>query len=248
LDQPVVSQVGVASLGLYGGNRAAGARKNEDGAIVWSGADWVLAVVLDGHGGSGSVNAMIDVLRDAETPLLDPCEKGDFHALQQALIQLLTGQQVAARMGGVLGETACLICYQRGAYLFWLSIGDNTLYLLHPELAALGQHTLTVRNYYEWIGEHSSLSGTPPCFSTGIRQLRLGENTILLVTDGIQEMPGRPFEPASALAEEVGTTDNVGASLLRLLIRAHTAHAVDSCTLVGWSVNNPHPALGSGLN
>lgn len=48
------------------------------------------------------------------------------------------GCDLRAGLGG-RGETACLVCYQHGGYLMWLSVGDNQLYLLHPELQRLGQ-------------------------------------------------------------------------------------------------------------
>lgn len=245
LDTPTVTRLQSVSLGCYGGNTTAGARKNEDGAIVWTGPDWVMSVVLDGHGGSESVEAVLELFAEAEPSLRQRCDEAkpqDFLSLQRDFIALLTNESAIERMSKVRGETACLLAYQRGAHMLWLSIGDNTLYVLHPELAELGQFTVTTRNFYEWIGERSSVSTLPPCFSTGIRQLRQGQNAIILATDGIQEFSGRPFESPRAFANAV-QANPLGESFQNMLTRAHEAAAVDSCTLVGWSTDNPHRPL-----
>lgn len=238
LGGPVVDAVGRINLGRYGGNGG----KNEDGALVWSGGDWVFAVILDGHAGSASVDALLSLLGDSEQQLRPLCEAGSVLQLQRELIRLLTAENTARRMS-VRGETACLVCYQWRQHLLWLSVGDNTLYLLHPELARLGQFTLTTRNYFEWIGERNSLSGPVPYFSTGIRQLRQGRSTIVLATDGIQEMPGEPLEPPSAFSAAFLAEPGLADALTRLLAHAQAAAVRDSCTLLAWEVENPEPAL-----
>lgn len=242
LDRPVVETLGRVSLGRYGGTGG----KNEDGALLWSGADWTFAAILDGHGGSSSVEAVLEVLSAAEDRLLPLCEAADgaaVLALQRELIELLTSERTSRRMAEVAGETACLIAYQCHQHLLWLSIGDNTLYLLHPELARLGQFTLTTRSFFEWIGERNSLAGTPPCFATGIRQLRQGRNGIVLVTDGIRELPGEPFDPPPAFAEAFTAQPDPAAAIATMLARAHAIGGRDSCTMIGWAVDNPEPAL-----
>ena len=198
LDRPELTALGRVSVGRYGGNSGFGAHKNEDAALVWSGADWVFAVILDAHAGSASADAVLELFeagRGGLAALLGQSEPAHMLEVQAAAARLLlTGGD---RMAQVRGETACLVCYQQGGYLMWLSIGDNQLYLLHPELQRLGQFTLTVRNYFEWIGERNSLALEVPCFATGIRQLRRGINTIALVTDGLLEAGDRVFdEPA----------------------------------------------------
>ncbi len=162
LDRPVVEAIGRVSMGRWGGYGG----KNEDGALVWSGDDWTLAAILDGHAGSTSVEAVLALVGDAEDRLVPLCATGAVLALQRELITLFTSEATGHQMSEIRGETACLVAYQHGPQLLWLSIGDNTLYLLHPELARLGQHTLTTRNFFEWIGERSSLSGSVPYFST----------------------------------------------------------------------------------
>ena len=39
----------------------------------------------------------------------------------------------------VRGEASCLICVQREQFLWWFSVGDNLVYVFHPEFAELGQ-------------------------------------------------------------------------------------------------------------
>lgn len=243
LDQPVVELVGSVGVGRYGGY---GSTKNEDGLLLWSDTDWTFAVLLDGHGGSSSVDAVLDLFGSAEPELMPLCAAADGSALprlQRKLVDLLTSEDTSRRMSEVAGETACLVCYQWRQHLLWLSIGDNTLYLLHPELSRLGQFTLTTRNFFEWIGERNSLAGVPPYFSTGIRQLRTGSNAIVLATDGIQELPGRPYEEPSAFAAAFQSQPDNLSALEFMLSSARQAQGRDSSTLIAWNVDNAEPAL-----
>jgi hypothetical protein len=243
LDLPVVETVGNVSVGRFAGH---GSLKNEDGLLVWSDPAWTFAVILDGHGGSSSVDGVLALFDEAEDLLLPLCARADAAAvsdLQRELIGLLTSERTTRLMSSVQGETACLVCYQWQQHLLWLSIGDNTLYLLHPDLGRLGQFTVTTRNFFEWIGEKSSVAGTPPYFSTGIRQLRTGRNSIVLVTDGIQELPGRPYEqPADFAAAFSSEPDNVSAIEL-MLAKTQETQGRDSCTLLAWTADNSLPAL-----
>jgi hypothetical protein len=243
LHAPVVETVGNVSIGRFAGY---GSLKNEDGLLVWSDPSWTFAVILDGHGGSSSVDAVLEVFDEAEETLVPLCAAADGAALpvlQGQLIRLLTSKRTARRMSGVQGETACLVCYQWKQHLLWLSIGDNTLYLLHPELGRLGQFALTTRGFFEWIGERNSLAGTPPYFSTGIRQLRTGRNSIVLVTDGIQELPGRPYEAPADFAAAFSSSPNEVSALQLMLAKAQQSQGRDSCTMLAWNANNPEPAL-----
>lgn len=243
LDAPTVVTMGPAVLGRFGGSIAHGATKNEDGALLWVGDGWVFTVVLDGHATCASVDAVLTHFSRQEPRLRQYCEKGDFQGLQGALIAELTDNAFRAEMSSVRGETACLIVYQNGAHVLWLSIGDNTLYLLHPELFRLGQSALTVRNFFEWIGERSSLAGDPPCFSTGIRELRQGRSVLVALTDGIQEMPGAPTDCGQWLMNAFVLGVDPSAAMSGILATAVTQGARDSCTLVAWAVDNPHRSL-----
>lgn len=240
LDRPELTAIGRVSVGRYGGNSGFGAKKNEDAALVWSGADWVFAVILDAHAGSASADAVLELFEAGRAELLELLgrpEPVQILAVQSAVFRLLlTAGEDLAR---VRGETACLVCYQQGGYLMWLSIGDNQLYLLHPELQRLGQFTLTVRNYFEWIGERSSLALEVPCFSSGIRELRQGINTIALVTDGLLEVGDRVFEDPARVSRELLSPVGVSGAISSMLGEVHRQGGTDSATMIVWQVDNP---------
>lgn len=59
-----VKQYGDIVLGRYGGNRSAGAKKNEDGALVWSNKDWEFAMILDGHNSAESVALVVHTIQN----------------------------------------------------------------------------------------------------------------------------------------------------------------------------------------
>jgi hypothetical protein len=243
-DRPELTAIGRVSVGCYGGNSGFGAHKNEDAALVWSGADWVFAVILDAHAGSESADAVLELFERGRAELLEllgRLEPGHMLAVQAAVTRLLL--DAAPQLVRVRGETACLVCYQHGGYLMWLSIGDNQLYLLHPELQRLGQFTLTVRNYFEWIGERSSLMLEVPCFSTGIRQLRRGINTMALVTDGLLEAGDRVFDEPARVSRELLSPAGVSGAISSMLAEVHRQGGRDSATVIAWQVDNPMMGL-----
>lgn len=246
LDGPRVNAVGRVAVGLCGGNADHGARKNEDAALVWTGDDWVFAVVLDAHASSESADAVLELFERGRAELmvlLEQPEPSHILEVQAAISGLLLSDGSREQMAKVRGETACLVCYQHGKYLMWLSIGDNSLYLLHPDLQRLGQHALTVRNYFEWIGERSSLALDVPCFSTGIRELRHGLNTIALVTDGLLEVADRPYEDAVCFSDDLLSPAGLPGSVGQMLAEVHRLGGRDSATVIAWQVDNPEPAL-----
>ena len=62
LDEISVKQYGDIVLGAYGGNISAGAKKNEDGALVWSNGEWEFAAILDGHNSAESVDLVVNTI------------------------------------------------------------------------------------------------------------------------------------------------------------------------------------------
>ena len=245
-DAPVVDAAGPVIIGRFGGSAAHGARKNEDAALAWAGAGWVFAAILDAHGGISSATAMLALL-GAHRPAIEGLLQGEdptaLVRLRALLVEMITGAAATAPMAGVRGETACLIACAKGSDLLWLSIGDNMLYVSHPELAALGQHSLTVRNFYEWIGEQSSVRGPVPAFSTGIRALRQGRSIIALMTDGLLEMGDRRYEQAAAVHRALVSRPQLRDAVATLLAEAVREGAADSCTILAWTIDNPRPAL-----
>jgi hypothetical protein len=243
LDGPRVHTAGRVAIGICGGNAALGAKKNEDAALVWAGEDWVFAVILDAHASSESADAVIELFEAGKAELLALIgqAQSSHTAVQAAVTRLLLASR--EHLAEVRGETACLVCYQQGGYLMWLSIGDNQLYLLHPELQRLGQFTLTVRNYFEWVGARSSLGLEVPCYATGIRQLRQGINTIAMATDGLLEVGDRPFEDPARVSRELLSPAGVSGSISSLLAEVHRLGGTDSATVIAWQVDNPLAGL-----
>jgi len=137
------------------------------------------------------------------------------------------------------GETACLICARKNRFLWWLSIGDCLVYLFHPELARLGQFALNQRSFFEWIGRANSLGLPVPCHASGVRELRRGENRILMTTDGLLEFGTRPFEDPRELCRWLGPESGVAGGSMEARVRAaltrvKEGRGSDSATVIAW--------------
>ncbi len=243
LDQPGTTKLDDVVIGRYGGCTDAGACKNEDGALVWRNAHqgWVFAVLLDAHAGSDSAAAVLTLIEETREDLVRdlalPVEK-TFSSLQDHLLGAFSAPSFLNKCRSLEGETACLICAQKGKYLWWLSVGDCVLYLLHPELAALGQYALNQRQFFEWIGRVNTFAGSAPSFTVGMR-LRGGPNHIVMLTDGVLEFGNRPFETPNVLAEVVSShAPSYEKAVQKLLDEVHKGGGRDSATVICWGCNN----------
>jgi hypothetical protein len=81
-----------------------------------------------------------------------------------------------------------------------------------------------------------------PCFSTGVRELRQGQNVVLLTTDGLLECGTRPFEDPCELAGLFmlgGAVSTLEQAVRAALARVHAERGRDSATVVAWTVDNP---------
>jgi serine/threonine protein phosphatase PrpC len=232
-------------IGCYGGCSGAGAVHNEDGALVWCASDgsWEFALLLDAHASVESADLVLEVVEGAEpaiaSALSQPVDAA-FAALQACVLALLRSPDFRARCRSVQGETACLICARKSRFLWWLSVGDCVLYLFHPELAALGQLALNQRSFFEWIGRANSLDLPVPCYTSGTRELRGGENRILMTTDGLLECGSRPFEDPRELYALFTSTEQGGeldheTGVRAALARVREQQGRDSATLIAWS-------------
>src|SRR5262249_46423500 len=114
--------------------------------------------------------------------------------LSHFLLHTFSGHSFRQRARMVQGETACLIVFRTAQWLYWFSVGDCVVYLLHPDFMRLGQYALNQRQFYEWIGQVNTFDQELPCFSSGVRALRNGEHTVVMVTDGVLECGERVFE------------------------------------------------------
>jgi serine/threonine protein phosphatase PrpC len=243
LDEPCVSACGDVAIGCYGGSTAAGAETNEDAALVWRAAaeGWTLAMLLDAHRTAQSAALVLEAVESARgeiaAALAGPAEEA-FPALHRALADRFRDEAFRARCRRARGETACLVCAQKEQYLWWLSVGDCLLYLLHPELAQWGQYALNQRQFYEWIGRVNTFDLAVPCYSTGTRELRRGVSHVALVTDGVLECGDRPFAAPEALYAALTGEGSLQANVRALLQRVRLEGGRDSATIVCWRVDD----------
>jgi serine/threonine protein phosphatase PrpC len=244
LDAPTVTRCGRVVVGRYGGNTSAGATKNEDGALIWRAEDggWEFAALLDAHFSDESAALIIEALESARegiTTLLTRPPAAAFPPLQQLLLALFSSPEFRVRCHQVEGEASCLIFARRGAFLWWFAVGDCLGYLLHEELARLGQFAVNQRVFFTWIGRHNTFDLPAPCYTTGALQLRPGWNTLLMATDGLFEWGSRVYENPSELYRLFagrGDIAQLEQAAQTALARVHAEQAKDSATLLVWRV------------
>jgi serine/threonine protein phosphatase PrpC len=236
LDRPEVASVDGMVIGRYGGRRDAGADKNEDAAFIRADPDglWELAAVADGHAGADSSALAVQLLDgDQVLPALLGSPAGQaLPALHAHLLSLFQAADTS-RLGG---ETSVVVAARRGRCVYWLSIGDCVLYVLHRELAAFGQYMLSQRSFYEWFGRVDSLRLEVPCHASGVHALRPGTSRIVLATDGLLEFGGRPYSDPGRLYDELAEGD-LPARAAHLLQTVHQDGGADSATLVAWDAH-----------
>ncbi|GHO44141.1 protein phosphatase 2C domain-containing protein [Ktedonospora formicarum] len=249
LDTPNVSPCAHMVIGRYGGRSSSGAHKNEDGAFICCAQDasWEVAALIDGHYSPQSTSLLLDLFTDQQDMIASlmqqPIETA-FISLQQIIYQQLSSPAFRERCRTIRGEASCLICARKERFLWWLCIGDCVLYLLHPELARLGQFALNQRSFFEWVGRSNIFDLPIPCYATGIRELRGGRNRILLLTDGLLEFGQHPFENPWYLYDHFTRKREVRDIDLRPLARTalervHEEGGLDSATLLLWDIENP---------
>jgi hypothetical protein len=245
LDTPTVARCGRVVVGRYGGNTSAGATSNDDGALVWCAEDgaWEFAVLLDAHFSDQSAALVIEALeyaRDGIAKLLEQPPAAAFAAVQHLLIALFSSAEFRARCRRVEGEASCLIFVRRGGFLWWLAVGDCLGYLLHEDLARFGQFAVNQRTFFEWIGQSNTFDLPVPCYTVGTLQLRLGWNTLLMVTDGLFEWGSRVYEQPTELyrlfAGRGDDIDQLEQAARTALYRVHSERGRDSATLLAWRV------------
>ena len=251
LDAPHIASCGDMLIGCYGGNRAVGAYKNEDGALLLCADDgsWHFAALCDAHVSDESAQLVLQTLEAAQPAMVAALALPAPVALPKLnnlIIALFASEDFRAKCQQVEGETACLICAQKDQWLWWLSIGDCVVYLFHPELAHLGQFALNQRSFYEWVGQVNTFDLALPAYTTGIRELRQGWNCVLMVTDGLLECGSRPFEDSRVLYDLLMGDDEpregaVQARIEEALARVHAELGGDSATVIQWGYESQYP-------
>lgn len=242
VDQLDVWKMRKIIVGRFGGNSSAGQTKNEDACLAWEHAeeDWELVMIMDAHNTAESAEVVMEQFlahqEEIKSFLFMDVSFEFFQSLEALLLRIFRQTDFLATCREIQGETACLIAIRKGKHLYWFSVGDCLLYLYHPELAAMGQHQLNQRHFYEWIGQKNSFDQTVPSFSSGLRELRRGQNHILLATDGLTECPGVPYsEPMKIFKEFENFSQEKG--IQNLLETVQQKEVRDSVTLVSWTVD-----------
>lgn len=247
LDKWTIRTCGEITLGYYGGNSENGAYKNEDGALVICNSDnsCRFALLLDAHATSESCSLILNEIKKQQEELeriIDMPMKSIFTQLHNFFYRIFDSEDFKNKCRAINGETACLIVAQKDQYLWWMSIGDNLVYLFHKELAELNQFALNQRQFYEWVGKVNTFAQDIPCYSTGTRLLREGQNYIYLLTDGVLECGDRIFENGKQLYKELTQDTNIVQAMAEIFKEVHRQKGRDSATIIGWSYFNIHSA------
>ncbi len=159
-----------------------------------------------------------------------------FKQLEERLLEIFQSDELLAECRNVTGETACLVVVRKDNYLWWFSVGDCLVYLLHPELIALNQFQLNQRQFFEWIGQVNTFEKTVPCYASGTRELRKGTNLIFMTTDGLLECPGEPYSNPQQLVEALREKE-LDESISRMLMEIEKQNVRDSTTIISWTVD-----------
>lgn len=246
LDEIFITNIGNIHVGCFGGSTKTGANKNEDAIYCIQSLDksWVFAVLLDAHNSSDSARLLIDLLKSKKDKIKKICNSDKvFRDLEPYIVNLLMKESFKNQCRNVKGETSCLITFQQGAFIWWLSIGDCMAYLFHPELAKFNQYELNQRQFYEWIGQMNTFELQVPCYSSGRRQLRQGTNYFLLATDGLLEFQNGKFLSAINLYNSLINGQGVQNNVREVLEKVMNDHVKDSTSLICWEVNNCQQVL-----
>ncbi|MBE1554207.1 protein phosphatase 2C domain-containing protein [Sporosarcina limicola] len=239
VDEQDVRWINRVTLGRFGGNSSAGQKKNEDGCIIWQSKDWELAAILDAHSSAESAELVIRILEQHKEDLLGIVTiKGppEFKRLEKRLLEIFQSDDFLDECRNVSGETAFLVCVRKSNYVWWFSVGDCLVYVLHPELIALNQFQLNQRQFFEWIGQVNTFEKTVPCYTSGTRELRKGVNLIFMTTDGLVECPGEPYSDPLNLVATL-KTENLYEGISKMLMEIERLDVRDSTTIVSWTVD-----------
>lgn len=246
IDTIVIKDFNHVTTGCFGGSSLKGAHKNEDGYILLTPSeDSTLAILFDAHTTNESLLYMTERIEACKEELHAYCLKEHqeaFPLLQSFFADLLNDKKLMDDCESLNGETAMLVCFQKDSFLWWLSIGDNSLYVYHKEFNELGQYRINPRIFYQWVGNQNSLGLPLPCFSSGAIELRPGNNRILMLTDGVLEIEGRPFEDDAYLADIFANTPKDQA-IKQVLKTVKDKEGLDNATILAWDAKGHRQAL-----
>ena len=238
VDERDVRWMNRVAVGRFGGNSSAGQTKNEDGCVIWQTEDWEFAAILDAHKSAESAELVIRTFeqhKEGLSGILSMEGPPKFKQLEEKLLGVFQSDELLAACRNITGETACLVVVRKDNYIWWFSVGDCLVYLLHPELVALNQFQLNQRQFFEWIGQVNTFEKTVPCYTSGTRELRKGTNLIFMTTDGLVECPGEPYTNPQNLVE-VLSEEALDESISQILMEIEGQNVRDSTTIISWTV------------
>lgn len=233
LNMPSVEKLQHITIGRYGGNTESGAHKNEDGLLVWQSISWEFVTLIDAHSSCDSAELIIATIMEYENSIKEILDSNIdvlFDQIEILLLQIFKSDRFKDQCRSLKGEASCLICIRKENVLWWFSVGDCQLFLIHEELEKWGQVSLNQRNFYEWIGKVNTFEKVVPSYSLGRRELRIGTNYILLITDGYLDA-----KEATISIPELCRSESSVVSFLNSL---HGQQTMDSTTLIHWIVKN----------
>ncbi|WP_339146592.1 MULTISPECIES: protein phosphatase 2C domain-containing protein [unclassified Sutcliffiella] len=240
-------------LGRFGGNSTEGQYKNEDGCLIWCDdkRDWEFVIILDAHFSAESAELVISTIDQNESRFLDIFTlpvKSTFASLNSMILEIFQSESFIQECENVQGETACLFAFRKDKYLWWFSVGDCLLLLHHPELERLGEYQQNHRSFFEWVGKESTFNKDIPCYSTGVKELRTGENHIFMTTDGLVECPNTSYSNAKNIYHLFQGVATCEIGVWKLLKDIQSKNVRDSTTIISWIVQiNKEATIPSDL-
>lgn len=229
------------TVGIFGGSSSKGTKLNEDGLYIISKSDdFVFSVLFDAHATNESVIYFTEALIKKNVEIENFLKLDTRQAIKniETLIEEMLNNQLLLRQSKEInGETAFLVCLQKNEYLWWLSVGDNSIYIFNKEFNELGQYRLNQRIFYQWIGQKNSFDLEVPCYSKGTIQLRPGKTIIAMLTDGILEIKGRPFENSENLKNYI-EDNSLNSGIQKILEVVKDTCGKDNATMIAWSIDN----------
>ncbi|MET1015078.1 MAG: protein phosphatase 2C domain-containing protein [Paenisporosarcina sp.] len=240
VDEKTTFEIGSIVAGHFGGCSTAGQYKNEDGCLVFLNTqeEWEFTLLLDAHNSAESADLVVLTFLKEEKRIRNILSKSlpqAFQGIEDFVLSILNNEEFKKKCATVTGETAALFVVRKGKYVWWLSVGDCLIFVLHPELQALGEVQLNHRSYYEWIGQVNTFDLLVPAYSRGIKELRNGVNHILLTTDGLIECPNEPFSHPMEIFEQFNEC-TIEQGVQRLLEEIEEQQVRDSTTILTWQV------------
>ncbi len=247
VNTPTLSTCRDIITGVYGGHTDSGAEKNNDGCFLLADTDnmWEFAVLLSANNTAQSALLILEFLTFVQPKLVDFMQEPAsfaFPRIQSYLLEHLDSKDFRTQARHVYGESAVLLCARKGGFIWWLNIGMNSLYLLHPDFMDSGQFAVNQPVPFESIGRSNTFDAPIPGYASGVRPLRPGKNHLLMATNSFHRFANSPFTDPALVYTWFNDNDRPLAESIQIaLLEAHKAQSQTPVTLVGWTVDTETP-------